>query len=548
MANPVVFRRSINIGAADAEADNAFLDDCFVDTGDIATLMDCSNSQCIVVGRTGAGKTALLRELKLRAEHSIELSPENMALSYIANSKAIAFYEEAGVHMEILYKAMWQHVLVIELLKLKYDVKNDERREDMFARLFRMFSSDHAKTQAMEYVQTYGGTFWRETAERTKGIVERVETELKASAKVDVSKISLGAEGAQKLSVEERGDVVMIGERAVSQLQLEKLNGALKLLREDVFADDENNYFVVIDRLDEDWVKEPMKLKLIRALIEAVRSLRQVSNVKIVFSLRDDLLHSVLEKTASPGFQREKFTSLYLRMRWTRQQILELLDKRISSLFRRQYTKDNVTLSDILPGNQVHQRKMADYIIDRTFMRPREAIVLVNECISQADGESRITKSIILQAEGIYSGGRMDALVDEWGREFPQLRHYLEPFRRTSMPMRVSELNKDAFEPMCLKILEFDKAGADPLYPYVIQFYIDGTMDRLAFVRCWLEKLYRFGAVGVKPNSYYPRMWSFEHEQSLPTDLIDDETSVDVHKAFWREYGIKSTSYTDEAA
>ncbi len=545
MTNPIIYRRNINIGAADAEADESFLSQCFVDTGDLGTLMSCENSQCIVVGRTGAGKTALLRELARKAEHAVELSPEAMALSYIANSAAISFYETAGLHMEMFYKALWQHVLVIELLKLKYDVRNERSQSDMFSRLFGLFRDDRSKTQAMEYVQQYGGIFWREAAERTKGIVDRVETEMRALAKVDLAQIDLGAEGARKLSHEERGDVVKIGERAVSDLQLDQLNAVLKLLREDVFADDKNHYFVIIDRLDEDWVKEPLRFKLIRALIEAVRSLRQVPNVKVVFSLRDDLLYSVLEKTASPGFQREKFASLYLRLRWSREQIIDVLDRRVGLLFRRQYTRENVILENILPGNQMNRRTMVDYLIERTFLRPREAIMFVNECIAQADGTSKITKQVILQAEGVYSPGRLDALFDEWGREYPNLRLYLEPLRRQITPLEVSQLDEELLEAMCIKLADLD-SETEPLMEYVNKFYLEGSMDRLSFIRHWLNVLYRFGAIGIKPNGYYPRMWSYVHQQTLPVNLLDDASSIEVHKAFWRELGVRGRHNVDE--
>jgi hypothetical protein len=55
MANPIILKNS-DIGAPDAESDDLFLENCFQDTGDLETLLDCSNPKCLVLGRTGSGK------------------------------------------------------------------------------------------------------------------------------------------------------------------------------------------------------------------------------------------------------------------------------------------------------------------------------------------------------------------------------------------------------------------------------------------------------------------------------------------------------------
>jgi hypothetical protein len=46
-ANPIKFRRNIDIGAADAENDSLYLEHCFVDVGDVATALDCTNPKCM---------------------------------------------------------------------------------------------------------------------------------------------------------------------------------------------------------------------------------------------------------------------------------------------------------------------------------------------------------------------------------------------------------------------------------------------------------------------------------------------------------------------
>lgn len=57
------FRRHGTIGAAAAEEDERFLTACFINTGDLDTLLDCENPRRIILGRTGTGKTALLNRV-----------------------------------------------------------------------------------------------------------------------------------------------------------------------------------------------------------------------------------------------------------------------------------------------------------------------------------------------------------------------------------------------------------------------------------------------------------------------------------------------------
>ena len=91
----IVFRRHDNVGSAAAEDDKSFLDNCFVDIGDLSVVLDLANSKRILVGRTGSGKTALLKKISESNFRVIPISPETMSLNYIANSSVIQFFEKS---------------------------------------------------------------------------------------------------------------------------------------------------------------------------------------------------------------------------------------------------------------------------------------------------------------------------------------------------------------------------------------------------------------------------------------------------------------------
>ncbi len=112
-----VFRRHDQIGALDARQDEAFLSQCFVDTGDLSVLLDCSDPRRVVVGRTGAGKTALLQRLAELAGRATLLPPEHLALNYVSNSTILSFVFGLGVKLDPFFRLLWRHVLVVELIK-----------------------------------------------------------------------------------------------------------------------------------------------------------------------------------------------------------------------------------------------------------------------------------------------------------------------------------------------------------------------------------------------------------------------------------------------
>jgi len=108
------FRKHDNIGAPAAEDDAHFLKACFVDTGDLTVLQNLDNPKAIVVGRVGSGKSALLQRLRELEAHVIEISLFNLSLEHISNSQVLRFFLDAGVHLDLFYKALWRHVFTVE--------------------------------------------------------------------------------------------------------------------------------------------------------------------------------------------------------------------------------------------------------------------------------------------------------------------------------------------------------------------------------------------------------------------------------------------------
>jgi len=104
------FRKHASIGAAAAEEDTKFLTECFIDNGDLEPLIDCSDRRRIILGRTGAGKSALLKRLVSKT-NAIVINPETLSFNYLTNSTILQFFLEAGVKLDLFFKLLWRHVL-----------------------------------------------------------------------------------------------------------------------------------------------------------------------------------------------------------------------------------------------------------------------------------------------------------------------------------------------------------------------------------------------------------------------------------------------------
>ena len=59
--------------------------------------------------------------------------------------------------------------------------------------------------------------------------------------------------------------------------------------------------FVIIDDLDRFWVDDPLVFELIRGLILEIYEWDDVGRVKIVYALRDNILHRIEKDFTSRG-------------------------------------------------------------------------------------------------------------------------------------------------------------------------------------------------------------------------------------------------------
>lgn len=529
--------RNLRVGALDAEADTELLSRCFVDNGYLSQLLDVDSPESIILGRTGSGKSALLYKVAVTAQKSVKLDPNDISIRFLEYSDIIQFFDALGINLDLFYRLLWRHVLTVELLKLRYDIRSECDSRGFVDSLLNSFSRDLAKKKAIEYFNEWGNKFWLDTEEHLKEITKKLESDTKASIGAAYSGLSLTYAGVERLSEGEKVEIRQRASQVVSGLQIKKLNEVLDLLSEYSFSDPQKKFYLLIDQLDEEWAATETRVRFIRALIEEIKTFRKIRQIKIIAALRKDLLDLVFDMTRDSGFQEEKYESYILNLTWSPEELTRLVELRINEVFKSQYTKAPVTFDDIFPkprkgGGQTSM----DFIIERTLRRPRDVLQFVNESFLIASERERISWRALLAAEAQYSGKRLKSLKEEWGEIYPSFDDTVEIIRGVKATFTKSMIKDAKLEEVMMSLNE-GKLD-DACVSMVKKNYGASGAKESDVLIALLSCLYRVGAVGIKASAGETYIWSYVDQTSASRGEIKRAEHLKVHKMLHRALDI----------
>ncbi|MDU9047571.1 MAG: hypothetical protein Q3M30_01890 [Candidatus Electrothrix sp. Rat3] len=542
MGSKFKFNKYINIGAESAEDDKEYLSSCYIDTGMLDVLKNTNHPGRIVAGRTGTGKTALLIKLEESKENVVWIEPDELSLQYISNSTIINYLEKNNVNLDIFYKLLWKHVFVIELIKQKYDIKNESDQENFFKKIFGKYFNDKRKKEAFDYLNKWGEKFWESTEYRIKEVINKLENDIQAKSSASLKDLMTNtnfsgeASSRKKVTGEEKGEILYKAQQIVNSVQIKKLSKVIKTLADDEFSDRQKSYYIIIDRLDERWIDDSIRYKLIRALIEAIKDLKKINTAKIIISLRRDLIYTVFRKTRSPGFQEEKYQSLFINIEWSKYELLDVIDKRLAELVKHKYTTKKVTWSDFFPKG-VNKIPIDNYLVERSLYRPRDIINFVNICIKRSSGRSTMLARDIKDAEAEYSELRFRAIGDEWIEDYPNLLNCLSFFlQKRKERFSLTEINKNFIEDFATEIISSTENSNCLIYQ-ICQNVWDNSISFDDARRKFVIIFYMVGAIGIRKDNRGVS-WSFKEDNILQSSEITGSERVEIAPMFFRVLGI----------
>ena len=241
--------------------------------------------------------------------------------------------------------------------------------------------------------------------------------------------------------------------------------------------------------------------------------------------MRADLLEKTCQIT---NRQNEKDESFTLRLNWTKSMLKELLDKRIQYLFQYKYKKNTKITFENIFNTEINGIKVSDYIIDRTMMRPRDAINFTNLCIQAADNANSISGDNIIQAEKIFKQERFKALKHEWGGVFGNIDTYFK-----ILPILGNCFNYQ-------DLLNYEKYSAVEMILYENDYFTEKLVgiknyDRVIYERIFKELLnimYTIGFIGIKDDVTNQVEFSTPYHSTLSELDFAENLAFVVHPLF----------------
>ncbi|EPM0361355.1 P-loop ATPase, Sll1717 family [Klebsiella aerogenes] len=421
--NTFIFRNNDEIGKLEAESDT-YLDSCFLETSIFKGIMNFDPSEKnpdftkrIIVGRTGSGKSALLK--KILDEGSIKvydkIEAENTIFEHVKNNVFISSLNDSGIDLRVFYKSLWLHALLIKVIPALHR----STYQSFFNKIHELIGGkkkSYNPELANEYIEQFKDVFFNDKA--LVEISNKMQSEL--SSKIGIKGIDLGG----KLGREDTQRVQSETSSYVSRELIRKQKELIKILKEEFSEVGQFRIIISIDDLDRSWLSSSdIRYDFINALLEAFRELLDVKSVKILISIRTDILMGIYNKTLR---QDEKDQSLIYSVSWSKDEIRQIIDMRINHLIKNKYKSSRaITMRDILDFdiNNVHAD---DYILDRTMLRPRDAISFVNYCLKECDGTVSINQDVVLMAEEKFFSSRKRALVSEWVTIYKNIADYID--------------------------------------------------------------------------------------------------------------------------
>lgn len=135
----------------------------FYESDDFMAMESRSDPRCFIIGRAGGGKSAALQHLEeVHKEHVIRITPEDVSLPYITDLSAFRYLDSLDVHLDLLFIALWKHVMLVELIRHRYNVDSPIAKQNFFRIIRDKVLRDPAKQQALDYLDEFEGKFWCE--------------------------------------------------------------------------------------------------------------------------------------------------------------------------------------------------------------------------------------------------------------------------------------------------------------------------------------------------------------------------------------------------
>lgn len=395
-AVPTRFLERLELGDIAAENESIHLDQFYVRT---SQFNDARRGHArLVVGRKGAGKTALFLSIRNAIPKShrfmvLDLKPQGHQFTRLR--EVVLEKLTRGVQEHTL-AAFWNYILLCEMAHfIKENDYSWAQRDEERRKLFERICAAYGKQESPE------GDFSERLLHQVDRLVGRFEAVGASPTSSDLTEMLF------------RTDIRLLDDALAPYLQMKEAA------------------WVLVDNLDKGWPTRGARstdILILRALLESTRKLqKQFEQRGVPFHcllfLRNDIHDHLVLETPDRG----KDTAINLD--WDDREVFkELLRRRITSSGEVKGTFDEVWPRVIVP--YIGTISSFDYLVDRTLMRPRDLLMFVRQAVGVAinRGHERILVEDVKKAEEAYSEEMLLNTSYELADVYPELVDVLYMF------------------------------------------------------------------------------------------------------------------------
>jgi hypothetical protein len=377
----------VDLGGIDAEADRK-LDEYFVTTPYVTTAL--RGRRTLFLGRKGSGKSALFSQLpRLTAAKGqvgptvISITPDQYAWA------ALKRYQEQGILPEQAHTNAWKLTLVLEIAARLASLERgwDSETSPAIESLRKFVEENYGTTQP--------------------GFLQTATSVLKGLKQFNFSAFGFGVGLQRDLESQPMTPTVV--------------QALLGVLERPLAA---KGVLVALDRLDDSWDGSDDSQSLMIGLLKAAKELNDrfewhdgARGLRILVFLRTDIYDALRFD------DKDKHRPTEEHITWKPEELKTMLQRRLPP---------DVAVDELFePGDMRGSISPFNYIVKRTFLRPREVLQFVSECIRQAGTQAvQVTKDSIRAAEERYSGWKVSDLKQEYAKVFPKYDALLECLRQ----------------------------------------------------------------------------------------------------------------------
>jgi hypothetical protein len=484
----------LNLGASSAENELRDLGQYYLKTD---PFMRAERGEArLIVGRKGSGKTAIFYQLRdrIRRDKSnmvVDLKPEGYQLLKFKDQVLNILNTGSQIHT---ITAFWEYLLLLEICQslIEKDKLHHLRDHDLYEpykRLSALYVND-------EYIVE--GDF----SERMSRILEHIRNDFQAK---------YSDKDHEKVDLSQAEITNLIYRHDVNKLRDEVLD----------YIESKNSLWLLFDNLDKGWPAHGLKtedLIIIRSLIEATRKIerdlhkRHIEAHTLIF-LRNDVYELLVDETSDRG--KEAIANVD----WNDPDALkELIRKRV--LFNG-IGNSAAKFEELWPAlcvSHVNGEESFSYLLDRSLMRPRFLIDLINFCKGNAVtlGHEKIDESDLLKGVNLFSDSILNDIGYELRDVYPIAENVLYAFIGTS-----AELSLDHIKSQLTQI-GIDEKQHQQIIELMLWYsflgFIDGNNEHCYLYNC---------------NYNFKKFQGLIQTAKVPVRYV-------INKAFWPALGISS--------